>query len=72
METHTLHLLCLLSLHTLASCFTGRADYPQASRGAWRLPGVGGEWGVEERDIRVPPLPRGACFADVYEVKGMP
>ncbi|KAK9831459.1 hypothetical protein WJX81_007468 [Elliptochloris bilobata] len=39
-----------------------------ASRGAWRLPGVGGEWGVEERDIRVPPLPPGARFADVYEV----
>lgn len=41
----------------------------QASRGAWRLPGLSSEGGIEERDIRIPPLPPGARFADVYEAR---
>ena len=42
---------------------------PQASRGAWRLPGLSSEGGVEEGGIRVPPLAPGARFNDVYEAR---
>eukprot|EP00884_Botryococcus_braunii_P016429 jgi/Botrbrau1/346/Bobra.110_2s0005.1 len=34
----------------------------------WRLPGLGGDWGVEETDIRIPPLPPGRCFDDEFDI----
>lgn len=40
----------------------------QKTRGIWRLPRLGGEWGITSTDIRLPPLPRGVPFQDVYQV----
>ena len=41
----------------------------ELANGTWRLPGLGGAWGFEEQDIRLPPLPPGACFRDHYDVR---
>lgn len=35
----------------------------------WRLPGLGGDWGVEDVNIRIPPLPPGRLFEEEYEVR---
>lgn len=35
----------------------------------WRLPGLGGDWGVEDVDIRIPPLPPGQLFEEEYDVR---
>ena len=40
----------------------------QRTRGIWRLPRLGGEWGITSTDIRLPPLPPGVPFQDVYQV----
>ena len=40
----------------------------QVTRGPWKLPGLGGSQGVEELDIRLPPLPPRGRFGDHYEV----
>lgn len=40
----------------------------QARKGVWRLQGLGGEWGVGDRDVRLPPLPPATAFRDCYEV----
>ncbi|BDA43201.1 probable crossover junction endonuclease MUS81 [Coccomyxa sp. Obi] len=40
----------------------------QVVRGVWRLQGLGGEWGLGDREVRLPPLPPGVAFRDVYEV----
>jgi hypothetical protein len=47
----------------------GDGDVSDDSLGSiWRLPGLGGEWGVEESDIRIPPLPPGRLFQDEFDV----
>lgn len=38
-------------------------------RGGWRLPCLGGAWGVEESNIRLPPLRPGQRFGDHYRVR---
>lgn len=40
----------------------------QVLKGVWRLQGLGGEWGLGDREVRLPPLPPGVAFRDVYEV----
>lgn len=44
----------------------------QAIRGVWRLPGLGGEWGMGDAEVRLPPLPPNRTFAEVYEVRCTP
>ncbi len=41
----------------------------QRTRGIWRLPKLGAEWGIGSTDIRLPPLPPGTPFQDVYQVR---
>ena len=40
----------------------------QRTRGIWRLPKLGGGWGIRATDIRLPPLPPGVPFRDAYQV----
>ena len=40
----------------------------QRTRGIWRLPKLGAEWGIGSTDIRLPPLPPGIPFQDAYQV----
>ena len=40
----------------------------QRTRGIWRLPKLGGVWGICSTDIRLPPLPPGVPFRDAYQV----
>ncbi len=44
----------------------------QRTRGIWRLPRLGEEWGISSTDIRLPPLPPGVPFQDVYQVSQHP
>ena len=41
----------------------------QVIRGPWKLPGLGSPQGVEELDIRLPPLPARGRFGDHYDVR---
>jgi len=41
----------------------------QRTRGIWRLPKLGAEWGICSTDIRLPPLPPGTSFRDIYHVR---
>ncbi|KAK9812501.1 hypothetical protein WJX73_004560 [Symbiochloris irregularis] len=47
---------------------SGSGHSGRSTRGTWRLPGVGGAWGIEETNIRLPPLAPGARFEDHYEI----
>lgn len=40
----------------------------ESSGNSWKLPFHGAEGNMEETDIRLPPLPPGACFSEEYEV----
>ena len=44
----------------------------QRTRGIWRLPKLGAEWGIGSSDIRLPPLPPNTAFRDVYQVRTEP
>ncbi len=43
----------------------------QRTRGIWRLPKLGAEWGIGSTDIRLPPLPPGVPFQDAYQVHAL-
>jgi hypothetical protein len=49
---------------TASACPAAAPDAP-ATLDPWRLPLLGDE----RRGVRLPPLPPGACFSDVYEVR---
>lgn len=50
------------------TCETDDAGDGSCFSNIWRLPGLGGDWGIEEMDIRIPPLPPGRSFEDEFDV----
>ncbi|KAK9828498.1 hypothetical protein WJX72_000382 [[Myrmecia] bisecta] len=46
----------------------GEAHTSSAYRGIWNLPPFGGQYGMTETDVRLPPLSQGRRFGDEYEV----
>lgn len=52
-----------------ASQGAGHIAQLESSGTSWKLPFLGAGGILEETDIRLPPLPSGACFRDEYEVQ---
>ena len=51
-----------------SASIAGAEHTGQRTRGIWRLPKLGGGWGIRATDIRLPPLLPGVPFRDAYQV----